>query len=233
MAEEKKDNTQQVEDINEEKFFDDVLDDPEEENEQPKQETESEEPPKEEETEEEKNKRSQKNKDAEEARKRREAEAKAKKALEQKKAKEKEDAEKAKSAKEKQTETLGKQLEDFKKDYPDVDLKALDSDKSFKKFIDGKLLGRKDFKGLYKDYLEFRSELTGKSEDELESDYRVKAQASSGSTTSKQDTGPNEDVYSEQEYNDIVAKLPFMLPEEAEKVLDKLDRSTKYYAKKN
>lgn len=214
----------------EEDFFKDVLDDPEvEEAEQLEAEGD--------ETEKQKNDRPQKNIDAEAKRKRLEAEAKAQKALEEKKAKEEAEAQKQKEAEDKQREarekqlvSLGKQLDEFKTDFPDVDLKELDKDKSFKRYIDGKLLGKKHFTDLYKEYLEVRSELSGKSKEEVETNYKKKAESSSGSSTPKSETNPN-DVYSEEEYNQIVAKLPYMTDAEVRKVMAKFDKSTKYYQK--
>lgn len=214
----------QVETVDEEQdFFKDVLDDPEVE-EVEKLDAEGEE------TEQQKKDRSQKNIDAEAKRKRLEAEAKAQKALEEKKAQEEAEAQKQKEAKEKQIDSLGKQLDDFKKDFPDVDLKELDKDKSFKRYIDGKLLGKKHFTDLYKEYLDVRSELSGKSKEEVETNYKKKADSSSGSSTSKSETNPN-DVYSEEEYNQIIAKLPYMTDAEVRKVMEKFDKSTKYYKK--
>lgn len=213
-----------VETVDEEQdFFKDVLDDPEV-DEVEKLDAEGEE------TDQQKKDRSQKNIDAEAKRKRLEAEAKAQKALEEKKAKEEAEAQKQKEAKEKQIGSLGKQLDEFKKDFPDVDLKELDKDKSFKRYIDGKLLGKKHFTDLYKEYLEVRSELSGKSKEEVETNYKKKADSSSGSSTPKSETNPN-DVYSEEEYNQIIAKLPYMTDAEVRKVMEKFDKSTKYYKK--
>lgn len=221
----------QVETVDEdEDFFKDVLDDPELDEEE-KLDAEGEE------TDQQKKDRPQKNIDAEAKRKRLEAEAKAQKALEEKKAKEEAEAKKQKEAedkqreaKEKQISLLGKQLDEFKKEFPDVELKELDKDKAFKLYIDGKLLGKKHFTDLYKEYLEVRSELSGKSKEEVERNYRKKAQSSSGSSVPKSETNPN-DVYSEEEYNQIIAKLPYMSDAEAQKVMAKFDRSTKYYQK--
>lgn len=221
---------QNVETVDEEQdFFKDVLDDPEVEEEELDAEGD--------ETEQQKKDRSQKNIDAEAKRKRLEAEAKAQKALEEKKAKEEAEAQKQKEAedkqreaKEKQLDSLGKQLDEFKTDFPDVDLKELDNDKSFKRYIDGKLLGKKHFTDLYKEYLEVRSELSGKSKEEVETNYRKKAKSSSGSSVPKSETNPN-DVYSEEEYNQIIAKLPYMSDDEVQKIMAKFDKSTKYYKK--
>jgi len=220
-----------VEPVDEEQdFFKDVLDEPEVEEEE-KLVVEGEE------TEQQKKDRSQKNIDAEAKRKRLEAEAKAQKALEEKKAKEEAEAKKQKEAEDKQKEakdkqlgSLGKQLDEFKKDFPDVDLKELDNDKSFKKYINGKLLGKQHFTDLYKEYLEVRSELSGKSKEEVETNYKKKADSSSGSSTPKAETNPN-DVYSEEEYNKIIAKLPYMSDAETKKVMAKFDKSTKFYQK--
>ncbi|MDA3931709.1 MAG: hypothetical protein PF513_03140 [Tenericutes bacterium] len=228
MAEDK--NDKKVEDVKEEDFFNDVLDDPEEDDNEKELDDKGDGDIKDD-TDDEEKERSQKNKDAEEARKRREAEEKAKKALEEKKAKEAEEAKKKTDVKEKQTQTLGKQLDKFKEARPDVDLKSLDDDKSFKKFINGKLLGKQDFTELYDEYVEVRAEMSGKSSDEVETNYKTKANASSGSTKSKTAQTTN-DVYSEKEYNRIVAKLPLMSDEEAEGVMGKLDRSTDFYNKK-
>jgi len=217
---------QEVEAVDEEKdFFKDVLDEPEVEEEAPVVK-------KVEETDEQKNKRSQKNIDAEAKRKRLEAEAKdkAQKALDEKLAKEEAVAKKKDEAKEKQTETLGEQLSNFKKEMPEVDLKELDNDKSFKKYINGKLLGKQTFIELYKEYLEVKSDLSGKTKDEIQTNYQKKAQASSGSSKANAETNPAS-VYSEEEYNKIMARLPYMSDEESTKVMEKFDRTTKHYTK--
>lgn len=221
----------QVETVDEDQdFFKDVLDDPELDEEE-KLDAEGEE------TDQQKKDRSQKNIDAEAKRKRLEAEAKAQKALEEKKAQEEAEAQKQKEAedkqreaKEKQLNSLGKQLDEFKKEFPDVELKELDKDKAFKLYIDGKLLGKKHFTDLYKEYLEVRSELSGKSKEEVERNYRKKAESSSGSSIPKSETNPN-DVYSEEEYNQIIEKLPYMSDDEVRKIMPKFDKSTKYYQK--
>lgn len=166
-----------------------------------------------------------KNKDAEEARKRREAEEKAKKAEEAKK----DESDKKEADR---TNKLGEQLVQFRKKYPDVELAELDKDKSFKKFIDGKLLGKKDFISLYEDYLEMRSEFSGKTPDEVRKVHRKKEQASSGSSLgSSQQPNTVSDVYSEEEIERLSQKIPLMSHQEAERVMEKFDRSIDYYKK--
>ncbi len=182
-----------------------------------------------------------KNKDAEEARKRREAEAKAKAEEEAKKKAEEEALAKAKadeeakkkdldedrSAKEKK---LGEQLVEFKKKHPNVDLGELDKDKNFKRFIDGKLLGKKDFTGLYEDFVDFKSELGGVTKDIVQKNYQ-KANSSSGSSGKGGGEVPT-GIYSEAEMDKIAQKLPFMSRQEAAKVTEKLEKSIAYYEKK-
>lgn len=213
-----------------EKFFQDLLeeidDDLEEDNQEESQEQEKEK------TEEEKlEEERRKNKDAEEARKRREAEAKAK-AEEEARLKAEEEAKKQNESKRQKTEKdLGDQLVDFKKKYPDADLATLDKDTHFKRYIDGKLLGKKDFTALYEEYLDMRSSLSGKTAEEIRTNYERKAQSSSGSSTSAGGTKPNVDVYSEEELRKISERLPFMSRQEAAKIDEKLNRSINYYKK--
>lgn len=188
-----------------------------------------------------------KNKDAEEARKRREAEAKAAKqtppAEEPKKVeaqpaptnipvtaeKPKPEAEPAKDPKVEQVNKLGEQLIQFKQKYPDVDLAKLDGDKGFKRFVEGKLLGKKNFTQLYEEFDELRKELSGQSQQQA-ANSAVKAQASTGSPVSTANVGT--DVFSEDELRRISEKLPFMSPKEAAKVEAKLKRSIDYYDNK-
>lgn len=206
----------------------------------------------EEETEEQKR---QKNKNAEEARKRREAEAKAKadseskakaeaeskakadkeaadaKAKSDKEAADKkaaEDAERKKEddAQKEKVNVLGAQLVDFKAKYPDVDLAELDKDRSFKTFIDGKLLGKKDFTKLYEDYLDMKSEISGADKNESAKNYQ-KANSSSGS--SKTNSIAPSDVYSEEELKSVSEKLPYMSAKDASKVSGKIEASIAYY----
>ena len=196
----------------------------------------------------------QKNKDAEEARKRREAEAKAKEEAEkevatpkednseaeaqkaeaeaaaqkaEEEAKAKADAEAKKQAS--KTNQLGEQLLAFKTKYPDVDLATLDKDTNFKRYIDGKILGKKDFVGLYEDYIDFTSSISGRSQDELRKNYEKKAQASSGSSKPKGEVKPKEEVYTEDELTKIAARIPLMNDKEAKKILEKFERSVEYY----
>jgi len=185
-----------------------------------------------------------KNKDAEEARKRREAEAKQKKEAEAKpqpkveqpapankpataEAKPQQPAEPAKDQKAEQVNKLGEQLVQFKQKYPDIDLAQLDGDKGFKRFIDGKLMGKKDFTKLYEEYQEFRNEMGLQTQVQ---NNQIKSQASTGSPVSTATTGT--DVYSEDELRRISQKLPFMSPKEAAKVEGKLKRSIQYYDNK-
>lgn len=185
-----------------------------------------------------------KNKDAEEARKRREAEAKAKKEAEAKAVEPKveetapankpataepttEPAKPAQEPKADQVNKLGEQLVQFKQKYPDVDLAQLDGDKGFKRFIDGKLMGKKDFTKLYEEYQEFRQEMGLQNQVQ---NNQIKSQASTGSPVSTATTGT--DVFSEDELRRISEKLPFMSPREAAKVEGKLKRSIQYYDNK-
>lgn len=207
-----------------------------------------------EETEEEKAKREeelQKNKNAEEARKRREAEAKkkleeeakakleaeAKAKLEEEKAKleaeAKEKAEKAKeSNKEKETQkeekiaTLGEQISKFKEKYPNVELKTLDNDKAFRKYIDGKLLAKKSFTELYEEFIDFKSEITMVEKETIEKNY-IKSNSSAGPLKSN----PNDvaEVYTEQELEEITRKMPTMRPSEVDKIYAKFKKSVSYY----
>lgn len=161
----------------------------------------------------------QKNKDAEEARKRREAEAKAKAEEEAKKQEET-----------KKTNVLGEQLVTFKKKYPNIDLKELDNDKQFKNYIDGKLLGKKDFTILYEDFVELKSELSKTTSNEATRNHEAKAKASSGSPkSSASNQGP--DVYTEEEIQKLSKKIPLMSDKEVKKVLEKFDRSIEFHKK--
>lgn len=188
-----------------------------------------------------------KNKDAEEARKRREAEAKTAKQtppaeepnkVEAKPAptnqpvtagEPKPNAEPVKDPKVEQVNRLGEQLIEFKQKYPDVDLAKLDGDKTFKRFVEGKLLGKKNFTQIYEEYDEFRRELSGQSQQQA-ANSAVKAQASTGSPVSTATTGT--DVYSEDELRRISEKIPFMSPKDAAKIEAKFKRSINYYDNK-
>jgi hypothetical protein len=197
-----------------------------------------------------------KNKNAEEARKRREAEAKAAKVevktpvvepakVEQpsetkpapanipataEPVKEEKTSEVQQDQKAQQVNKLGEQLVQFKQKYPSVDLAQLDGDKTFKRFIDGKLLGKKEFTALYEEYISFKSELTGQNANQVTQNYQKKAQSGTGSSVT---TAPgNSDVYSEQELVQISQKLPFMSPKKAAEIEAKLKRSIAYYEKK-
>ena len=176
----------------------------------------------EEESEEEKRRREEeqrrKNKDAEEARKRREREAKEKKAQEKS---------------EEQRNELGRQLVDFKKKYPDVDLAALDNDKRFARFIEGKLLGKKDFTQLYEEYVEFVKEIGGTAGIDIQKEHMLKERSSSGSSRSSGGyVSGGSDVYSEQDLERIAARIPFMTEKEAMQVLPKFEKSIEFYKNK-
>lgn len=213
----------------EKNFFEDLLDDtlfddPEDENEngedtelQEEEENQGEE--KQDDGQEKRDDRSQKNRDAEEARKRRE--------------REKREREKVKEIEEEseRVQKLGEQLVDFKKKYPNVDLAELDEDKNFKRFIEGKLLGKKDFTQLYEEYLEVKAELSGKTTEEIKKNYERKAQASSGSSIAKE-ISTQTDVYSEEEFKRITEKIPFMHPEEVDRIWEKYEKSLNYYKNK-
>lgn len=176
----------------------------------------------EEESEEEKRRREEeqrrKNKDAEEARKRREREAKEKKAQEKS---------------EEQRNELGRQLVDFKKKYPDVDLAALDNDKKFARFIEGKLLGKKDFTQLYEEYVDFVKEIGGTAGIDIQKEHMLKERSSSGSSRSSGGyVSGGTDVYSEQDLERIAARIPFMTEKEAMQVLPKFEKSIEFYKNK-
>ena len=176
----------------------------------------------EEESEEEKRRREEeqrrKNKDAEEARKRREREAKEKKAQDKS---------------EEQRNELGRQLVDFKKKYPDVDLAALDNDKRFARFIEGKLLGKKDFTQLYEEYVDFVKEIGGTTGIDVQKEHMLKERSSSGSSRSSGGyVSGGTDVYSEQDLERIAARIPFMSEKEAMQVLLKFEKSIEFYKNK-
>jgi hypothetical protein len=225
MLDDEKDKIDEKED----KFFEDLLDDIDD--------NEDEEENNEDKGDGKKDNRSQKNRDAEEARKRREAEEKAKreeeerkKAEEEAKRKAEEEKKKAEENASKKTQKLGEQLVDFKKKYPDVDLAELDNDKSFKRYIDGKLLGKKDFTSLYEEYLEMKSELSGVSQDEVRKNYERKAKSSSGTAIPRGNDNPTE-VYSEEELKRITDKLPYMSDKETNKIMEKFEKSVEFYKK--
>lgn len=181
-----------------------------------------------------------KNKDAEEARKRRAAEAKAKAEEDAKKAElqakvaptpEAKPQEQVKPQPQPQPDVnkLGQQLVDFKSKYPDIDLAQLDNDKAFKKFIDGKLLGKKEFTALYEEYVELKAEITGVEQKVVKTNYQ-KAQSSSGSSVSP--VANRGEVFSEEELRKIASRLPTMNPKEAAKIEEKLKKSIAYYDSK-
>jgi hypothetical protein len=188
-----------------------------------------------------------KNKDAEEARKRREAEVKA-----EAEAKAKEEAEKQEQAKEpeakveqpktvepqqevkqkaEQTNRLGEQLVNFKSMYPEVELSALDKDTNFKKFINGKLLGKQNFIELYEDYIDLTSSISGKSQDDLKKNHTLKANASSGTSKPAGKAEAVAEVYSQEDLDKLIKRIPLMNDSELRKVQAKFDRSVDYYKK--
>lgn len=173
-----------------------------------------------------------KNKNAEEARKRREAEAKAKKEAEEKAKREAEEKAKKKETRESNEEKLGKQLLEFTKKYPDVDLRELDNDPNFKRFIDGKLLGKKDFIELYEDFTALKKNLSGKSQEEIERDYYKKSRSAVGSLGTGASATNVGDIYSEDELEKLAARLPLMNDAEAEKIMEKFQKSIDFYSKK-
>lgn len=178
-----------------------------------------------------------KNKNAEEARKRREAEAKAQAeaqaTAEEETPQEVKEEPKVEEAAEKPKETnvnrLGEQLVEFKRKYPDIELQQLDEDKAFKRFIDGKLLGSKNFTALYEEFIDFKAELTGVETQAIQRNY-IKAQSSSGSSTSTSTT--TGDVFSEEEMRQLSGRIPLMNPKDLSKIEEKLKRSIAYYDKK-
>ena len=198
-----------------------------------------------------------KNKNAEEARKRREAEAKAQQnagqqtqtqpAKEEPKPQTEKpqqtapanqpataDTEVKPASSPEQVNKLGEQLIKFKEKYPSVELSVLDGDKTFKQYLEGKVLGKKDFTTLYEEYINFRSELSGLPKEQLLANYQKKAQASTGSPSSpSQGSNMGGDVYSEEELRRISQKLPFMSLKEAAKIEAKLQKSIAFYENKN
>lgn len=211
-----------------EKLFGELLDEIDEDEEEEEEETKEVAEKESEESEEEKERKEkerQKNKDAEEARKRREKEEKEKKRLEEEK-KEQEDK------KESSTQILGKQLNDFTKKYPNINLKSLDDDKHFTRFISGKLLGKKDFTELYEEYIEFKKDLSGKSESDIVRDYEKKRQASPGSLGAGGADVETAEVYTKKELDDITAKIPFMTEKQVAAVMGKYEKSLEYHSKK-
>jgi hypothetical protein len=164
-----------------------------------------------------------KNKDAEEARKRREAEAKKK---------DKQETEKKKPGTDEMEKRLGDELYAFKRRYPDIDLEKLDKDSTFRKYLDGKLFGRKNFTELYEEYVEFRKELSGKSEEEIIKSHQRKAESGSPSSTGGGKTNVPDDIYSEEELQKIADKIPFMSDQELAKVESRFDKSLEFYRKK-
>jgi len=179
-----------------------------------------------------------KNKNAEEARKRREAEEKAKKEAEEKAKKEAEEKAKLESEKKKKEtresneEKLGKQLLEFTKKYPDIELRELDNDPNFKKFIDGQLLGKKHFIELYEDFTALKKNLSGKSQEEIERDYHKKSRSAVGSLGTGASATDVGDIYSEDELEKLAAKLPLMNDAEADKIMAKFQKSIDFYSKK-
>lgn len=176
-----------------------------------------------------------KNKNAEEARKRREAEAKERnKNPTETPAKTEEPKKEEPPAAEKPVDKvnlLGEQLVEFKNQFPKVDLAELDKDASFKRFIEGKLLGKKTFSQLYVEFAEMKSEISGKPKDEVLTNYERKAQSSSGSSVPNGSSNPT-DVYSEEELKKISQRLPLMSDKEAKQVLAKFEKSVNFYKKK-
>lgn len=177
-----------------------------------------------------------KNKNAEEARKRREAEAKlqAEEAVEETPVETQQEQPKVEEVKkepvkESNVNRLGEQLVEFKRKYPDIDLAQLDEDRAFKRYIDGKLLGSKDFTALYEEFLEFKAEISGVETQAVQRNY-IKAQSSSGSSTSTSTT--TGDIFSEEELRQLSGRLPLMNPKDAAKIEEKLKRSIAYYDKK-
>lgn len=170
-----------------------------------------------------KKRQTQEQKNAEEARKRREAEAKKQKEAEDDKKEEAPEVERAKKVDE-----LGKQLKEFHDKYPDIDIAKLDEDKDFKNYLEGKVLGKKNFTSLYEDYVGMVSRFTNKTNKIIEENYQ-KSKASSGSARST--STDVQDVYSEDELAKISQKLPFMSRKEAERVTQKLEKSIAFYEK--
>jgi len=190
------------------------------------------------------------NKNAEEKRKRLEEETKKKKAEEEaakkkaeeeaakKKAEEeataKKVADEAEAAKKKaeaeksRMDKLGAELNDFVKSHPNVNLAELDKDKSFKKFLDGKILGKKTFSDLYEDFVEMKADMTDTTKETVAKNYQ-KSQSSSGPSVKGAPT-PS-DIFSEDELKRLSEKVPFMNRHEYTKIEGKLNKSIDYYDK--
>lgn len=214
------------------KYFEDLLDDvfseeeSKDESETPKQ-NDEEVAPKDSEVEEKElseEEQREKNKNAEEARKRRAKEAREKEEEEARQEKE----ERKKEFEETNVNKLGEQLSEFTKAYPNVDLAKLDSDENFKNYIDGKLLGRKDFTELYEDYIDLMSSVSDSEEVKLR--HQIKSQASSGTTHSSGEGVP--EIYSEEDFNKLVERMPTMKQSEIDSVWEKFQNSLKFYKKK-
>lgn len=197
-----------------------------------------------------KEERSQQNKDAEEARKRRQAKKEAEEELAKKeaerieaenKAKEEKEAEEKKAEEKKEENNgnesenkkrLGKELTDFKKKYPDISLEELDSDKNFKKYLTGKLLGKQTFIEVYEDFIEMKTELSGKTKEEINELYLAKKkQVAPSPVQSSVNRNPIK-IYSEAEFDRLTEKIPLMSSSDWNKIKDKYNRSLEHYIKK-
>lgn len=89
-------------------------------------------------------------------------------------------------------QTLRDQLEQFREQEPDVDIKQLLADKSFREYADGKLGGEKSLTEIYRSYKSFVGELTGKAKEDkkaAQATANKKAGVGSLSSSSKTATG--------------------------------------------
>ena len=109
-------------------------------------------------------------------------------------------------------------LDDFRKEYPDVALDALSKDEDFAEYADGKI-GKKPLKEIYRSYLAYkgRHEAVGADKVKNEAAQRAaNAQASPGSLASV--GAPNSEYYTMDE-------LKKMSKEDIKKNYDKVERS--------
>lgn len=184
-----------------------------------------------------------KNKNAEEARKRREAEAKEKVKLEEERLKKEEQEKQAKleqEAKNKKIEEENKevhktpqeQVKDLTQKYPELDLGALDSDKNFKEYLEGKWLkGGKTITEIYENFVEFQSRLT-KQEKEVVSKQYTKPSTPIIKGTGGTGGSQGSDIYSMEELEALRKRMPTMNPKEYDRIEKKYEESLKYHKNK-
>ena len=79
--------------------------------------------------------------------------------------------------------------------------------------------------------MKLKSDFSGKTKKELQEIYRKKANSSSGSTVSKTKADTN-DMYSEQEMDQLTRRMATMNDAEYNKVMEKYDRTLAFYKNK-